>query len=430
MSIIIEHGFLYDSDKKSFHLNSLFIDNGVVQEISENHKILGSETIDASGYYILPGLIDLHTHLREPGETHKETIHSGALAAAKGGYTHIVAMGNTKPPVSTREVYTKIQQIIREEAIISITQAGTITDQLEGKKLSPLLLQSNLPVYSDDGKGIASSALLKEALMIAKSIGAVLILHEEDANISQNGVIHNGMKAAETGYPTISSLSESAPIMRDLLIAKEIGYPLHFTHISSQASVEMLKTSKNLQYPYSADVTPHHLFFSDETISLTDTNFKMKPPIRSKIDREALIQGLLEGTIQVVATDHAPHSQIEKQQSFLEAPFGIIGLETAFAAVYTALVLEKRIPFETIVPWFTSSPAKILGLSKEGSIKIGNPANITLIALEERMISSNMFHSKSINSPFIGKKLSGFPVMTLFQGKVVYEAPRYWHCKK
>ncbi|MDD4664135.1 MAG: amidohydrolase family protein, partial [Caldisericia bacterium] len=210
MSIIIEHGFLYDSDKKSFHLNSLFIDNGVVQEISENHKILGSETIDASGYYILPGLIDLHTHLREPGETHKETIHSGALAAAKGGYTHIVAMGNTKPPVSTREVYTKIQQIIREEAIISITQAGTITDQLEGKKLSPLLLQSNLPVYSDDGKGIASSALLKEALMIAKSIGAVLILHEEDANISQNGVIHNGMKAAETGYPTISSLSESA----------------------------------------------------------------------------------------------------------------------------------------------------------------------------------------------------------------------------
>ena len=425
MSIIIENGYLYDSEKKSFHQNSLFIHDGVVREISKNLEVQGAETIDASGCYVLPGLIDLHTHLREPGETHKETIHSGTLAAARGGYTHIVAMGNTKPPVSTKEIYRTIQQIIREKAVISVTQAGTITDYLEGKKLSPLLLEASLPVYSDDGKGVASSTLLKEALTIAKSIGAVLILHEEDANISQNGVIHDGLKAVGSGYPTISSLSESAPIMRDLLIAKEVGYPLHFTHISSQTSVEMLKTSKSLQYPYSADVTPHHLFFSDDTISLTDTNYKMKPPIRAKADREALIQGLLDETIQVVATDHAPHSQEEKQRSFLEAPFGIIGLETAFAAVYTALVLEKKIPFETIIPWFTSNPAKILGFSEEGSIRVGATANITLIALEEQMVSRNLFQSKSHNSPFIGKKLSGFPVITIFQGKVVYEAPRY-----
>lgn len=430
MSILLDHGFLYDSDQKKFHKTSLLIHHGIIQEIGQDLKSSDAEVFDATGYYILPGFIDLHSHLREPGETHKETIHSGTLAAAKGGYTHIVAMGNTKPPVSNEEVYSSLQKIIRDESIITVTQAGTITDQLEGKFLSPLLLQSILHVYSDDGKGVASTALLKEALIIAKSAGMVLILHEEDQKISKNGVIHDGLPGAGSGLPTISSLSESAPIMRDLLIAKEIGYPFHFTHISSQTSVELLKSAQALHYPYTADVTPHHLFFSDETISLTDTNYKMKPPIRSEADRESLIQGLLDDTIQVIATDHAPHSQEEKQLPFLEAPFGIIGLETAFAACYTALVLEKGIPFERLIPWFTSNPAQILGLPNEGSLQKGNPANITLVALEEQTISKKHFHSKSTNSPFIGKKLTGFPVLTLYQGKVVYEAPRNWHDKK
>lgn len=261
MSILLDHGFVYDSDQKRFYKSSLLIDHGVIQEIGNNLNVPDAEVLDVSGYYVLPGFIDLHTHLREPGETHKETIHSGTLAAAKGGYTHIVAMGNTKPPVSNQEVYTKLRQIIRDEAIISVTQAGTITDNLEGKALSPLLLESNLRVYSDDGKGVDSSALLKEALMLAKSAGFLLILHEEDPCISKNGVIHDSMPGAGSGFPTISSLSESAPIMRDLLIAKEIGYPLHFTHISSQTSVELLKSGKSLHYPFTADVTPHHLFF-------------------------------------------------------------------------------------------------------------------------------------------------------------------------
>lgn len=421
MSIIIDHGLVYDSDQNTFHTTSIYIENGLIREISDSLKVHDAEVIDASGYYVLPGLIDLHSHLREPGETHKETIRTGTQAAAKGGYTHIIAMANTKPPLSCQEAYSEILQTIHEQSVISVTQAGTITDQMEGETLSPLLLSSSLKIYSDDGKGVASASLLKKALMIAKESGALLILHEEDAHISQKGVVHDGIASAGSGLPTISSLSESAPIMRDLLIAKEVDYPLHFTHISSQTSVALLQSAHSLHYPYSADVTPHHLFFSDESISLQDSNYKMKPPIRSESDREALIQGLLDGSIQAIATDHAPHTAEEKQRSFLEAPFGIIGLETAFAACYTALVLRKQIPFETIIPWLTSNPASIVGLSNEGSIRIGNLGNLALISLEERVITPNSFQSKSTNSPFIGKKLTGFPIMTVYKGTVIYE---------
>jgi len=427
MRTIIENGLVYLSEKKSFHLTSLLIEDNLIQDIGDHLSAPQADRIDAKGHFVLPGLIDLHSHLREPGETHKETVQSGTRSAAKGGYTHIVAMANTKPPISTLQSSELIQEIIQKEALVQVTQAGAITDSLSGKTLSPLLMQSCLSVYSDDGRGVSSPSLLKEAFSLAKASDAVIILHEEDANISRNGMIHDGLPGLQSGLPVISSLSESGPILRDLVIAKEMAYQVHFTHISSQSSMEILKTAYALQFPYTADVTPHHLFFSDQMITYADTNYKMKPPIRSESDRRSLIQGLLDGVIQAIATDHAPHSEQEKQLPFAEAPFGVIGFETAFAACYTRLVGEEKIPLETMVPWFTSQPAHILHLDQEGSICKGFPANITIISPEEKVVQKEDFLSKSKNSPFIGKKLRGFPVFTLYQGKVVYETSPNWH---
>lgn len=377
--------------------------------------------VDGDGKYLFPGLIDVHTHLREPGQEDKEDIASGAAAAVRGGFTAILTMANTIPPIDSRALVEFVRTQGERVQLARVYPFGTVTKGMQGEELVEMLdlARGGAVGFSDDGRNIQNSELMRLALEYAKLTGLPIISHSEDNYLAKGGIIHRGPTAARLGLKGISSTAESVIVARDILLAEETGGKLHLAHISSKESVELIRQAKSRGVQISAEVNPHHLIFCDEDITLMNTSLKVNPPLRSSSDSEALIEALRDGTIDMLATDHAPHTWEEKARPMAEAPFGITGLETALAAVWQYLVVPGKLSIERLIEAWSTLPARRFNLPG-GTLKEGAVADMVLFDPDYReTITIENLVSKSQNTPFLGHELKGFPVMTWVGGRLV-----------
>lgn len=399
------------------------IEDGVITETGENLSDLNSETIELDGKLIAPGFIDLHVHLREPGGEEKETIHTGTLAAAKGGYTTIAAMPNTKPVPDTVENLEWMNDRILETAHVNVLPYASITLQEAGKELVNFkeLKAAGAFAFTDDGVGVQSAGMMLEAMKKAAEINMSIVAHCEDNSLINKGSVHEGVFSEKFGINGIPSVCESVQIARDVLLAENAGCHYHVCHISTKESVRVVRDAKKAGIRVTAEVTPHHLLLCEDDIPGLDTNFKMNPPLRSKEDKQALIEGLLDGTIDFIATDHAPHKKCEKDLGMEKAPFGIVGLETAFPLLYTNFVESGEMSLQALIDFLTKKCANAFDLPFEG-LKAGAKADLTVIDLEhEEKIDPTTFVSKGKNTPFTGWSCKGWSVMTMVGGKIVWQ---------
>lgn len=424
MELVIKNGNLLN-EKGHFEKKDIFIKNGKVEEISNDLSSLEGEfeTIDADGLLVSPGFIDLHIHLREPGGEHKETIETGTSAAAKGGFTTVAAMPNTNPVPDCQEVMETIMTRIKEKAKIRVLPYASITKGLKGKELTNLdeLATAGAFAFTDDGVGIQEANMMFQAMKKAANIGKSIVAHCEDNSLINGGCVHDGTFSKKYNVNGIPSICESVQIARDVLLAEATGCHYHVCHISTKESVRVVRDAKRAGINVTAEVSPHHLLLCDEDIPGLDPNFKMNPPLRGREDREALIEGLLDGTIDFIATDHAPHTKEEKEKGMPLAPFGIVGLETAFPLLYTHFVKKGMFTLKELIDFMTIKPAKAFGLPY-GTIEKGAVADIVIIDLQvEEMIDPNTFLSKGKNTPFAGWHCQAWPVQTIFEGKTVWK---------
>ena len=402
----------------------ILIEDKIIKEIATEILVEDVETIDVKGNLIAPGLIDVHVHLREPGYEHKETIASGTKAAAKGGYTTIAAMANTNPVPDSIVNIQKIEKLIKDTAIVRTLPYAAITDNEAGEKLVDIeaIAETNILGFSDDGRGIQEAGMMYQAMQRAKAVNKPIVAHCEDESLLFDGYLHAGEYANEQNHRGILSVSESVQIARDIMLAQSTGVHYHVCHISTKESVDLVRFAKLQGINVTAEVSPHHLILTDMDIKQEGlTNFKMNPPLRSDKDRQACIEGLLDGTIDIIATDHAPHHEDEKAQNLDKAPFGIVGLETAFPLLYTHFVKSNKMSLQQLIESMSTKPAQIFGLPY-GRIKKGSLADFAIIDLNKEMkIDINHFVSKGKNTPFNGEIVSGWPIMTLVEGKVVFQ---------
>ena len=408
----------------------VLIKDGVVAEVLEwkdgvapVHKDNETETvIDATGKYVMPGFIDLHVHLREPGLEYKETIATGAMAAAAGGFTSVCPMPNTKPSTDTPEKIRAIIEKAKTDSKIHILPIGAISIGQEGKELADIkgMAEAGAVAFSEDGKSVMNSALYAEGLKAAAKAGVPVFAHCEDIDLVRGGVMNAGKRAEELGLPGITNAVEDIITARDIFLAKETGVKLHLCHCSTKDSVKMIAMAKAEGLPVSGETGPHYFTMIDEEIPEDFGNYKMNPPLRGKEDKEALIQALQDNVLEAIATDHAPHSKEEKEQTMLKAPFGIVGSETAYALTVTELVKTGKITMTQLVERMSTSPAKILGINK-GSLQVGMPADITIADTDaEWIIDPEKFYSKGKNTPFAGKKVYGKIYYTIADGNIAF----------
>ncbi|WP_281888075.1 dihydroorotase [Paenibacillus sp. YYML68] len=384
----------------------------------------GHTVIDAAGKLLTPGLIDMHVHLREPGYEHKETIASGTRSAAKGGFTTIACMPNTRPVIDTVETVQYVLDKVKTEGVVRVLPYGCITKNELGRELTDFdaLKEAGVIGYTDDGVGVQSAQMMKDAMAKAASIGMPIIAHCEDNTLVEGRAFSEGEFTRKHGLKGIPNESEAIHVGRDVLLAEATGVHYHVCHVSTEQSVRLIRHAKQFGIKVTAEVCPHHLVLSDEDIPGMDANWKMNPPLRTPRDVQACIEGLLDGTIDMIVTDHAPHSEEEKARGVDLAPFGILGFETAFPLLYTKFVATGQWTLEFLVDRMTKVPAQVFGLPW-GTLEEGKPADLTLIDLEtEQPVDPATFASKSRNTPFIGWQLKGWPTMTMVDGKVVYEA--------
>ena len=428
MSLWIKNAVTVDNNGKMLP-TEIILDKGIIHSIGIGHSIVPNERIknlsiiDADGALLTPGLIDVHVHLREPGFSEKETIKTGTMAAAKGGFTTVCAMPNIKPEPDTPEKMTAIQEKIKKDAVINVLQYAPITKGLKSDQLTdqPRLLAAGAFAFTNDGVGVQSAGTMYKAMTEAARNKTTIVAHTEDDSLLFGGVMHEGTRNKELGLPGILSITEASQIARDALISEATGAHYHVCHVSTKESVRVIREAKRAGINVTAEVTPHHLLLSEEDIPSDLSIYKMNPPLRSKHDREALILGLLDGTIDMVATDHAPHTKEEKSGGMLDAPFGITGSETAFSLLYTFLVEPGIVTLAQLVNWLTFKPASVFGLAT-GVLKVGYPADIALFDLATvKEIREEGFLSKAVNTPFIGWKVKGTTLMTIVDGKVVYK---------
>ncbi len=447
MRILIKGGRVIDPANAVDEILDLLIEDGKIIQMSRNvsgdtlHSTgrgksskgsksptngIGSidRVMDATGLVVCPGLIDMHVHLRQPGHEDKETIASGTMAAARGGFTAVCCMPNTDPINDTRAVTEFILDAAKREGAVQVYPVGAITKGLKGEELAEIgeLFEAGCVAISDDGRPVMSAELMRRAMEYAAMFDLPVIQHSEDLHLSGRGVVHEGFVSTDLGLRGIPSASEAVMVARDILLAELTGARLHIAHVSAAESVRLIREAKARGVRVSCEVTPHHLALTEEGVRGFSTNAKMNPPLRSEADRQALLEGLRDGAIDVIATDHAPHTVQEKEQEFDQAPFGVIGLETALAVTLTTLVHPGVLTLSQAMGKLTSEPARILKLPK-GRIAEGADADLTIFDLtREWEVDAGAFASKSRNTPFHGWRLKGQTVATLVAGKVVWEA--------
>lgn len=427
MAILIKNGFLVDPEAKREGFFDLLIEGENVKKVTPKGELNEAsceeaEVIDAKGRHIFPGFIDLHVHFREPGQTYKEDTRTGSMAAARGGYTTVVTMPNTKPPMDTVEHLNLQLEAIKRDAVINVLPSGAITMNQDGLELADIegMKKAGIVAITEDGKSVMNPELLKKALEIAARLDLPFFDHCEDMNLVNGGVMNAGAKSAELGMPGITNEVEDSIAKRDIALAAEVGATIHLCHCSTRDAVNYIKEAKDKGYAVSGEVCPHHFTLSDEDILEDDANFKMNPPLRGREDVEALKKGLGSGVMGMISTDHAPHSEEEKSQSIKKAPFGIVGLETAFSLTVTEL-LGEVLDLKGLVERMSLTPAKLLKNGK-GTLKEGAVADLVIADINaEYVIDKNDFVSKSRNTPFHGKKVRGKVLTTICGGKVVFQ---------
>ncbi len=380
-----------------------------------------AKKIDLKGKLIAPGFFDMHVHLREPGQTHKEDIASGTRAAAAGGFTGLLAMPNTDPPISSVEDFLQQQKLLAQKALIPVLQCVSLTQGREGKALNELmaLRQAGVKALSDDGGTPQDEELMRRAMLAAKEAGLPIIDHCEDYSLSRPGVMHEGAVSRRLGLPGQPRLAEKRMVQRDIRLCRETGCRVHLQHLSSAGSVKMLRQARQEGLPISGEVMPHHLLFTDQDVEKYGVNAKMAPPLREESDRQALLEALCEGSISVLATDHAPHSQAEKALGMLKAPFGITGLEQAVALCLTLLYHSGKISLAELIKRFSCAPREILQMPQL-SLEIGETAELTIIDLEQKhQLSLQNSCSKARNCPYEGMSCKGKPWAVFSQGRLL-----------
>ncbi len=423
METLIRGGHLIDPAAGLDGLFDVLVRDGVIAEVAEHIETNEAEVIDASGKYVMPGFIDLHVHLREPGLEYKETIATGGMAAAAGGFTSICPMPNTRPATDSPEKIKALLAKAKTDSPVHILPIGAITIGQEGKELADIkgMVAAGAVGFSEDGKSVMNSALYAEGMKLAAEAGSMIFAHCEDIDLVRGGVMNAGKRAEELGLPGITNAVEDIITARDVILAKETNVQLHLCHVSTKESAKMIAFAKAQGIPVTGETGPHYFTMTDDEIPEDFGNYKMNPPLRTKADKEALIHALEENVLEAIATDHAPHSREEKEQSMLKSPFGIVGLETAYALTVTELVKKNRITMKQLVERMSTSPAKILGISK-GSLKPGLAADITIADTESSwIIDPEKFYSKGKNTPFTGKEVYGTVYYTIVDGKVVYK---------
>lgn len=423
MSLLIKNGHVIDPEIKLDMVRDVLIRDDRIVRVDENISDVADEVIDANGMYVMPGFIDLHVHLRDPGLTYKETLATGGAAAARGGVTTICAMPNTKPVIDTRELVEEVHERAKKESPVHVIQIGAITKEQKGEELADIkgMGEAGCHAISEDGKSVMNASLYRKAMKIAKENGISIFAHCEDITMVEGGVMNADAKAEELGLKGITNAVEDVIVARDILLAKETGVRLHLCHCSTKDSVEMIRLAKEEGLPVTGEVCPHHFTLCTDDIKEDDGNYKMNPPLRSRKDVEALKAGLASDIMDVISTDHAPHSEEEKNQPMEKAPFGIVGLETSAALTYTELVKPGIISMMQMAEKMSYNPAQILGLTEKGSVSEGKIADLVIFDAEkEYRIDTASFASKGKNTPFQGYPVSGEVACTIVDGKVVY----------
>ncbi len=422
--LLIQGGRLVDPGQGVDDRLDILIEDGRVERIGKGLKAgRGGETVEAEGLIVAPGLIDMHVHLREPGQEYKETIESGTRAAAAGGFTAVACMPNTQPPNDSRPVTEAILKEANRHGYARVYPIGAISKGQKGERLAEVgeMVRAGVVAISDDGWPVMSPELMRSALLYAQHFGVPVIQHAEDLGLGADGVMHEGEWSARLGLPGLPGAAEDLMVARDILLLEQTGGRYHVAHLSTARSLELVREGKSRDLGLTCEVTPHHLLLTDREVADSDfsTQTKMKPPLRSESDRLALIAGLQDGTVDAIASDHAPHHADEKDVEFSAAPFGIVGLETTLALGLDRLVRADLVSLYRLVELLSTGPARALGI-EGGRLAPGDVADVTLFDTEpRRMVSPKRFQSRSRNTPFLGWRLRGRPVATFLAGRRV-----------
>ncbi len=420
--ILIRGGYVLDPANGREGRMDVLAEDGRIARVAEGIEADGAEIYDAEGLLVMPGLVDMHVHFREPGLEYKETIATGTAAAARGGVTTVCPMANTKPVIDSPEMARRLKAIIDRDALVHVMMIGTVTKGLAGKEVCDLraMAKEGVRLVSEDGKSVMDSGVYAQAMEICREEDILVLAHCEDINLVRGGVMHEGKRSKELGLPGITSEVEDIITARDIFLARQTGARLHLCHCSTAFSVEMVRQAKAAGLPVSAEVCPHHFTLCDEDIPGDDANYKMNPPLRGREDLEALRRGLSEGVMEVISTDHAPHADYEKTGSMRGAAFGIVGLETSFALAWSELVLTGLLTPMQLVERMSTTPARILKIPA-GTLSEGAAADITIADPNKRyVIDKETFVSKGKNTPFDGREVTGEIAATLVDGAFVY----------
>lgn len=428
MDILLKGGHVVDPSANLDSTADILIKGEKIADVGKNLKANGARAIDCKGKIVLPGLIDMHTHFRQPGREDEETFITGSRAALKGGFTSVLCMANTNPPVDNKGVVEYIYAESRKIGLANIYTVGAVTKGLEGKELTEIgqIYEAGAKALSDDGKPVMNAELMRRALEYAKMFGLPIISHCEDLNLSRNGVMNEGFTSTRMGLKGIPRTAEIVMVIRDIELAQLTGSRVHIAHVSTKESIELIRQAKKKKTDVTCETCPHYFTLTEEAVLGFNTNAKVNPPLRTKEDVEAVKKGLFDGTIDAIATDHAPHAEEEKDVEFDFAASGMIGLETALPLVYTELVKKGVLNWNQAAERMSSNPARILGLTGKGSLKAGSDADITVFDPETNwVVEAKNLESKSRNTPFIGMKLNGAAVLVIVGGKIKFDGGRY-----